>query len=165
MIFVQSNHSVITPVTDRAIRLLFFSRALTAAGPGVAGTQPGVPGEGLGRKDRGRVLPVHGGRRGAVRRRPAEGGQGAAGVAGLRDWPGQDLAAAGGAQGRGEAVQPDADRGPAAELPQHPVAGVPEHAPAPVVHPAGRHNHRQLAQVPDGAGGHPEHNAQKVRLG
>lgn len=125
----------------------FAPRRHVAAGSSVPGTQPGVLGQGHRRQNRGRVLQVHGGHRGAVRRRPAEGHQGAEGVVGLRDRVGQDIAAAGRAPRRRQAVQPDEDRRPATKVPEHTVARVPEQTVEPVEHTARRHYNCKLTEI------------------
>jgi len=137
---------------------------MIAVGSSVPGSQPGVPGQGHRRKNRGRVLQVHGGHRGAVRRRPAEGHQGVEGVVGLRDRVGQDIAAAGRAPGRRQAVQSDENRRPATKVPQHTVARVPEQAVEPVDNTAGRHHNCKLAEILVGPRGLTQQYAQEVKL-
>jgi len=125
----------------------------------------GAPSPGQRPQSSGRILQVHGGHRGAVRRRPAEGHQGAEGVVGLRDRIGQDIAAAGRAPGRRQAIQPDEDRRPATEVPQHTVARVPEQTVEPVDHTAGRHYNCKLAEILVGPRSLTQQYAQEVKLG
>lgn len=119
--------------------------------------------QGHRRKNRVKILLVHGGHRSPTRRWPAQGRQGDGTVVGIRNTIGQNIDASGRAPRHHQAVQPNETRRFTTKLPDHTVERVHGQTVVPADRTARRHNNFKLAKILFTTRNPALHHAQKVK--